>query len=163
MAHSSSKETAAKTLVIGIGNEYRSDDGVGILVVRKLRKLNLSNIEIAEEPGDGARIIELWKEQKSVILVDAAQSGSEPGTIYRFEVSKNKIPAKLFKYSSHNFSVPQALEIAKSLNQLPKRVVIYGVEGKEFSDGTDMSPAVKRMSDYVVDLIIEELKIPHVK
>ena len=39
---------ANKTLLIGIGNEFRGDDGVGSETARRLKTLNLPNLEILE-------------------------------------------------------------------------------------------------------------------
>src|SRR6266700_3180765 len=61
-------------LVIGIGNEYRSDDGVGLVVARGLRAKNLPDMLIIESSGDGAALMEAWKAAPSVIVIDAAAS-----------------------------------------------------------------------------------------
>ena len=55
-------------LVIGVGNEYRSDDGVGLVVIRTLKEKGLPNVRLLERSGDGADLMELWKrDRKSVV------------------------------------------------------------------------------------------------
>lgn len=158
MSNSQTKSNYPKILVIGVGNEFRNDDAVGIHVARKLRKMNISAIQIMEDPGDGASLIERWKDQDVVVVVDAASSGSDPGVIHRFDAVKQKLPSSFFHYSSHNFSVAEAIELSKSLNQLPKKLVVYGIEGKDFQHGNDVTTPVKKAADYVIDIIVEDLK-----
>ena len=61
-------------LIIGIGNEYRGDDAAGLLAARKLRNYDLKGIEVIENNGDGAELINKWTGRKKVILIDAVQS-----------------------------------------------------------------------------------------
>jgi hydrogenase maturation protease len=144
--------------IIGVGNEFRGDDGIGIHVVRRLRKLNLTQIEITDNVKDGAELMELWKNKEHVIVIDAVSTGSEPGMIYRIDVTKKPLPAKFAKHSSHSFSVADAIELSRKLSQLPSRLIIYGIEGKDFSHGEDLSDQVKKVSGYVIDLILQEAK-----
>jgi hydrogenase maturation protease len=161
MSATQTKPNPQKLLVIGVGNEFRNDDAVGINVARKLRKLNISAIQIMEDTGDGAKLIEKWKDQDVVVVVDAASSGSEPGMIYRFDAVKQKMPTQFFNYSSHNFSVAEAVEMSRTLNQLPKRLVVYGIEGKDFAQGNSVTSPVKKAAEYVLDIIVEEFRTKH--
>jgi hydrogenase maturation protease len=144
--------------IVGVGNEFRSDDGIGIHVARRLRKLNLSQIEITENVKDGIELMELWKNKEYVIIIDAASTGSEPGMIYRFDATKKPLPTKFANRSSHNFSVAEAIELSRKLSQLPSKLVIYGIEGKDFSHGEKLSDPVQKVSGYVIDLILQETK-----
>ncbi len=156
-------EHSDTTFVIGVGNEFRGDDGIGIHIARRLGKLNLSHIQITEAVKDGTNLMELWKDKENVIIIDAASTGSEPGMIYRFIASKKALPAQFFRHSSHTFSVAEAVELSRKLSQLPVRLIIYGIEGKDFSNGVHLSETVLRASEYVLDLILQETKpsVPH--
>lgn len=140
-------------LIIGVGNETRGDDAVGLIVSRDLQKRLGRNAVFLEENGDGSRLIERWAHFDSVILVDAAQSGSEPGGIHRFEVGESPLPANLFQYSTHAFGVAQAIELARAMHQLPRHLVVYGVEGKCFDEGTSLSPMVERAAKELVEAL----------
>ncbi|MBM4175484.1 MAG: hydrogenase maturation protease [Ignavibacteria bacterium] len=146
-------------LLIGIGNEFRSDDGIGILISRKIKQLNLPNIVVIEASGEGSELIELWKNQKFVIVVDAVNSGSKPGKIFKFDVTEQSLPIKFFNYSSHAFGLAEAVEVSRKLGELPERLLIYGIEGKNFSFGEKISEKVIEASDHVINLIIERIKI----
>jgi hydrogenase maturation protease len=148
----------ARILVIGVGNEYRSDDAVGLVVARRLRQLSIGNVTVIEASGEGTDLMESWKGADTVIIVDAASSGAKPGTIHRIDARAQRIPTGLLRYSTHAFSVGEAVELARAMNRLPPRMVVYGVEGERFDEGTVLSRAVEGSVDAVVDLVLKQLR-----
>jgi hydrogenase maturation protease len=145
-------------LVIGIGNEFRRDDAVGLIVVRGLRKKNLPRVTFAESSGEGAQLMELWKGAPAVILVDALSSGKKPGVIQKFEAHRRPLPAQAFRTSTHAFSLGEAIELARAMNELPLSVIVYGVEGKNFEAGMGLSPEVEGAVKVVGEKIFQDLK-----
>lgn len=146
-----------RVLIIGIGNEYRRDDAVGLVVARALHDKNLDGIEILEMSGEGAALIEAWQDAERVIVIDAVCSGASPGTIFRFEAYHQPIPTQFFRYSTHNFGLAEAIELARSLEQLPKELIVYGIEGKDFSLGEGLSSEIAHAAHEVVQRIEKEL------
>lgn len=146
-----------KVLLIGIGNEYRSDDAAGLVVARRVREKGADQITVRESNGEGAALIDSWKETRTVILVDAVCSGSEAGTVHRIEAHCETLPANLFRYSTHAFSVAEAIELGRVLNQLPARLIVYGIEGKSFVAGVGLSPEVDEAIERVVNCVFEDL------
>ncbi len=147
-----------KPLVIGIGNPYRSDDRAGLIVLEKLKAQNLIDIELMEAMGEGAVLIDIWKDREHVIVVDAVDSGARPGTVYRFDVRQERIPSKFFRYSTHAFSLAEAVELARSLERLPERLIVFGIEGKNFKAGTSVSPEISRAAEEVADRILRDIR-----
>ncbi len=145
-------------LVIGVGNETRGDDAIGPLVARKLSKLCDQSVSILEQSGEGAALMSSWCENDAVFIIDAVQSGKESGTIFRFDVHQEPIPRKFFHYSTHDFSVAEAIELARVLKTLPPRVIIYGVEGACFEPGIDLTPSVEAALDNVAESIRREIE-----
>lgn len=137
-------------LVIGIGNEYRSDDGAGLVVARGLRAKNLPDMLIIESSGDGAALMEAWKTAPSVILIDAAASGKAPGTIQRFDALTQPLPPGFSFHSTHAFGVAEAIGLARALQQLPPHLVVYAIEGKHFTAGVGLSPRVAKAVQKVI-------------
>lgn len=149
-------ESDPDILLIGIGNELRGDDAVGLLIARELEKASLPGIAILEESGEGAALIEAWEGHRTVFLFDAVSTGNfPPGTIYRFDANADKIPADFFHYSTHHFSVAEAIELSRSLNRLPEKLVVYGIEGVNFDYGIHLSPAIEK----AMLKIVEEIKL----
>lgn len=143
-------------LIIGVGNAMRGDDGVGPLVARRLAQVLPPEVSVAEESGEGTRLMESWVGEDAVFVVDAVSSGSEPGTIVRFDAIERVIPASYFRYSTHAFSLAEAVELSRALEMLPPRLVIFGIEGASFSPGEGLTPAVEQAAEEVVRRMAEE-------
>jgi len=144
-------------LVIGVGNDYGGDDAAGHLVVRKLKAMEGDIVRIVEESGEGASLMEAWRGGDVAIVIDAVRSGAVPGTIHRFEAETQPIPGRLFAYSTHAFSVAEAIEMARALDQLPAELIIYGIEGNSFDPGGELSLEVRAAVDEAVQRISQEI------
>ena len=145
-------------LLIGIGNEYRNDDAVGLWIARKIRDKKLPSIVVKEESGEGAALMEAWQGCQNVIIVDAVKSDAEPGTVFRIDAKKESVPVKLFHYSTHAFGVAEAIELARTMNTLPQRILLFGIEGKISTAGTNISPVALKATKQVIKQIIKEVK-----
>jgi hydrogenase maturation protease len=144
-------------LIIGVGNEYRRDDGAGAEVVRRIEKLNLPQVRVLLHSGEGASLLEHFCEADLVIVIDAAQSESSPGAVHFFDAGDSPIPSAFFNYSTHAFSVAEAVELARALNKLPTRLLIYGIEGADFSNGVGLTEGVQVSVDTVVERIVANI------
>lgn len=147
-----------KVLLIGIGNEYRSDDRIGLEVARQIRKKQFPCVIVKEESGEGTALMEAWRGCESVIIRDAVSSGVKPGTIFEIDARGKNVPAKFFHYSTHAFSVAKAIELARTMKTFPSRVLVYGIEGADFSAGTNISHAVQESAEQVVEQILKMVK-----
>lgn len=143
-------------LFIGIGNEYRHDDAVGLMVARDLKGQGISHARIEEHSGEGASLMDLWAGTSDVIVCDAVSSGAMPGTVHRLEAHREALPSDFFHYSTHAFSLAEAVELARSLGKLPERLVVYGIEGKDFASGRGLSAEVEAAAQAVVQSILKE-------
>ncbi len=149
---------AAHTLVIGLGNPCRGDDGAGRVAAQRLRELDLPGVEVREESGEGAALMDAWKDADTVMVIDAAQSGAAPGTIHRLDARETPVPARFFHYSTHAFSVAEAVELARALGRLPPRLIVYGIEGRDFSAGEKLSPGVTASVDELLRRVRQEIE-----
>jgi hydrogenase maturation protease len=145
-------------LVIGIGNEYAQDDAAGLLVARKVKEEVRDKIRIIESSGDGASLIEAWKGASSTIVIDAVRSGAEPGRIHRFDPHQKPLPVQPFRGSTHAFGLYEAVELARSLNQLPQKLIVYGIEGQSFTAGTNVSGAITQAVVAVTRSVLEQIE-----
>ena len=86
---------------------------------------------------------EAWKDAAGVIVVDAVVSGGPPGAIYRFNAHGAGVPVQLSRsLSSHGWGVAEALALGNIFQELPPWLIIYGIEGKNFGPGQEVSPEV---------------------
>ena len=147
-----------KIIVIGIGNEFRGDDAAGLLVVRRLKKKQPAGVELQEQSGEAIALMEAMDGADAVILVDAVQSGAEAGQIHRYDASEQAMPAQFMRCSTHNFSVHDAIEMARALEKLPSRLMVYGIEGLHFEHGSELTSAVQTAVVVAAQRIEEELE-----
>ena len=145
-------------LVIGIGNPYRADDGVGLAVARHLKERAPGNLKILEASGEFTSLMESWKHAGAVILVDALQSGQRPGAIFRFNALEQRLPAGISRHSTHALGIMEAIELARMINRLPPSLIFYGIEGKNFQAGFGLSPEVEASVEKAVDCILEDIR-----
>jgi hydrogenase maturation protease len=142
--------------VIGVGNRYRGDDAVGIEVARRVLEL-APEIPVQLEEAEPVDLMDRWEGAERVVVVDAVVSDCAPGTVHRFEPVRIPLPAQLFRYSTHSFSVAEAVELARTLDRLPAELVLYGIEGERFAPGAELSPAVSAVVDEVARRIVAEV------
>jgi hydrogenase maturation protease len=89
--------------------------------------------------------------------VDAVRSGAEPGTVHRIDATHEPLPATLSAASTHTLGVGEAIELARALGRLPARVVVYGIEAESLAAGEELTPAVERAVDDVVEQLRNDL------
>jgi hydrogenase maturation protease len=148
----------AEILVIGVGNEFRGDDAVGIWVARQLAQSAPPRVAVIEQRGEGADLMDAWQGAEMVLLIDAASSGAKPGTIHRFAAHQAPLPAELFSFSSHAFGVAEAVEMARLLGELPPQMLVYTIEGETFDPGASLSPAVAQAVEDIIPRLLREIE-----
>lgn len=147
--------------IIGLGNEFRGDDAVGLMAARRLRQAIGDRAEVIEAELAGIDLMELIKEARVVILIDAARSGQAAGTIYRLDASVDPIGGQLFAHSSHAIGLSEALELARALGTLPATVIVYAVEAENTEAGQPLSTSVAKALDQVVQQVVQECDACH--
>jgi hydrogenase maturation protease len=152
LPHARGRASLIDTLVIGLGNSWRGDDGAGPAVARGLLDEVPARVRVYEREPVG--LIEDWAGADAVIVVDAVSSGAPPGTIHRLDPLSEPIPAALSQGSTHAFGLAETIELARTLHRLPQRLTVYGIEGERFAAGEQLSPPVSA----AVEAVREELR-----
>ncbi|MBO3752753.1 hydrogenase maturation protease [Streptosporangiaceae bacterium NEAU-GS5] len=127
-----------RTVVIGIGNDYRGDDAIGLAVARLLRGVTYA--EVVENGGDPIALIDAWTGADLAIVIDATRSGCPPGTV---TVHDGLHAEPTGHGSTHALSLADAIELGRALDRLPARLVVIGIEGADFTLGAPLSPPVE--------------------
>jgi hydrogenase maturation protease len=151
------REEKKKSLsLIGIGNSFRGDDAAGLEVVRRLRLAHPPGVILIEQEDEPDSLVEAWSTADEALVVDGIGSGSTPGRLHRFDVTDAPLPAEIFNPSTHSMGLPEAVELARELDRLPGRLIVYGIEGKTFVAGEGLSePVQKTVQKLVMDLYRE--------
>ena len=140
-------------LIVGCGNQDRSDDAAGLLVVRRLRELGIYGLELGCE---GLALIDAWSGWADVIVVDAVMSGVPPGTITVWDARTSPFPVGQFRCSTHAFGMAETIELARALGRLPGKLIVYGIEGIRFGCGEPPSPEVAEAVERLAQRIAKE-------
>ena len=140
-----------KTLVIGVGNLLRCDDGVGIHVVNRLNEV-ASYIDTLDVALGSIEILEAMKGRDRVFIVDAIQAGGEPGAIYRVNLSGGEEPPRITH--SHGVDLLTTLRLGDSLfpGQMPREMILLAVEAE---DVTTLSESCTSKVQAAVDKVVE--------
>jgi hydrogenase maturation protease len=148
-------------VVVGIGNRFRRDDGVGLLVLDAVRSRLPTCVTAFESNGDAVALVSTWEGADLAVLIDAVVSGAKPGTIYRFD-GAHRLPARFFRAaSSHVLGLADALELARALDRVPPRVLVVGIEAADVAMGDGLSAAVAAALPRAADLVIHLLDELH--
>jgi hydrogenase maturation protease len=139
-------------LVIGCGNLDRGDDGAGVMVAERLRKLGFDARILT---GEALNLIEAWSGADDVVVVDAVESDTLLGKVWVWDGRTEKIQRGL-PISTHGFGVAEAIKLARILGCLPKRLRVFGIEGRRFDVGSEISPEVVSATEEVAKRIAGE-------
>jgi hydrogenase maturation protease len=148
-----------RVVVIGIGNRWRSDDGVGPAVAAAVRRHRFGDgtVDVLELDGDAARLVDAWAGADLAVVVDAVRSGAPAGTVRRYAGDPVEMPAGAAPASSHGLGLREAIGLGRAVGRMPERFVVIAVEGATFADGTGLSPAVGAAVPRAARLVIDEV------
>lgn len=149
--------SGGRRLFIGIGNPLRGDDAAGLLAARALRAREPDGIEVLELEGEPVDLIEAWAGAEAVVVADAVASGGEPGEVHRIDAVEGPLPAALAGASTHAMGLAEAVELARALDRLPPRLLVYGIEAASFETGAEPTPAVRAAAERVAEAVAKEL------
>ena len=140
--------------IICCGNPARGDDGAGTLVAQQLRDFGIE-AEICF--GEALELIEAWTGANDVIVVDSVETGAALGTVWRWDGRKASFPTD-HSASTHGLGLSAAVQLARVVGRLPERLQIYGIEGRRFEYGTEVSPELK----LAVEQVVREIGQAHI-
>ncbi len=145
--------------VVGVGNEFRGDDGAGILAVRMLKEKVPAEVRTAELAGDQSDLLELMRSSDALVIIDAVRSSAAAGTIFRVDASQDPMPENFFSFSTHSFDSAHAIELARALKALPAKVIFYGIVGKEYSYASRISRDVEKSVGFLQAKVMNEINL----
>jgi hydrogenase maturation protease len=146
------------TLVVGLGNPLRGDDGIGVRVVEALRKLSpTEDVEVVDGGTQGLGIVSLVEGRERLILIDAADTGKSPGRFTRFTLDQVQLRGADQHLSVHSAGLRDALLLAQALQVLPDDVVIFGVQPANLDWVSGLSPEVEAALPELVAAVVDEI------
>jgi hydrogenase maturation protease len=145
----------ARVHVIGVGSPF-GDDRLGWLVAEMVqRKLAPGTVDISTRDRPGTLLLNEWREDQRLVLVDAMQSGAQPGSLHRMAASE--VGGETPGSSSHGFGVAAALALARVLGRDLSRATVFGVEMSTDQVADVLSEPVRAALPVLVDQIAAEV------
>jgi hydrogenase maturation protease len=141
-------------IVIGIGNSFRRDDGVGLAVADRIAEQDLPGVRVVSGIGEPAMLLDAWSGAAHAVVVDAAAGqDSTPGRIRRWTARDLEATAVM---SSHALGLAQTCALGQALARMPDKLVVFTVDIADANHGTGLTPAVAAAVPDLVDAIIAE-------
>lgn len=143
-------------VVIGIGNTFRRDDGVGLAVAEDIARRNLPGIHVVTDVGDPGTILDTWADAPLAVVVDAAMgNGGTPGRIRRWTPGEEEPGMSVL--TSHTMGLCEAYALGEMLGRAPGRLVVLGIEIADAGYGLGCTPAVAAAVPSAVEAVLAEL------
>jgi hydrogenase maturation protease len=181
-AAASGRPAAPSAVLVGIGNAYRRDDGIGPAVAMAVCELRPADVAVVISDGEPAGLLEAWSGAQRAVLVDAVRGPAKPGTVIP---GTESVPGRMHRSvlvptpgaakgtaddaiaaaswtapgsaSTHRMGVADAVRLAAAVHMLPERLVVFGIEITDIGFGPGLSPAVAAAVPDVVQAVLAEL------
>ncbi len=137
-------------LIVGLGSPH-GDDQLGWMAIDRLQLPLPAGITTHKVRG-GIELLECLAGQELGIIIDASAPAGQPGSIRSFEWPCPELTACL-PSGTHDLGLIDALQLAETLGQLPKRVLIFTIEARETSPGAALSADVVSRLDAVLGAV----------
>jgi hydrogenase maturation protease len=147
--------------IIGFGNKYRSDDGIGIRVIEELKKLSFfKDIDAIDGGTSGTDLLFLAKECRKIIIIDAIDIGEDTGGIARIKESdiEDFIKKDCRSLSLHDLNLSDILKLIRAL-KINIDITIIGVKPASTDLGENLSPEVERKIPQIISMVKEEIAV----
>jgi hydrogenase maturation protease len=153
---------APRIAIIGCGNPNRGDDGAGPEVLRLLRGTvdeSENGVRLLDAGSDGMVVMFAARGCQALILVDACQSGAEPGAIFEVPGAELEQPAPA-SFNLHDFRWDHALYAGRRIyrEDFPQEVTVFLIEAGTVALGIGLSEPVSTAAGRVAARITDRLR-----
>lgn len=114
-----------KTLVVGIGNELRGDDAIGLCVVAELRSRWTGRADLRAVDGDLLAIADVLGNYGKLVIIDALPPGESPGRLEVTLLGPEPLPGRKI-YSLHDMDLLWQLRLIAG--SFAGTIVLIGIE-----------------------------------
>jgi hydrogenase maturation protease len=140
-------------IIIGVGNLYRSDDGIGIRLIQELQKTMLPpHVDLLDGGTDGLSLLNYMEGYKEALILDAVNMGKSTGDSIFLTEKEMKLKSFQSSLSTHGFGVAEVLTLAKTINT-PCSITVFGIQPSITTYGKILSSELENnISNYISSL-----------
>lgn len=141
----------APILVLGLGNELFTDEGIGVEAARRLAESELPGVEIMDGGTLGITLLPELEGRDAVLILDAvAAEGEAPGAVIVMDNADLALPFRLL-FSAHQIGVSETLAAARLVGTAPSRIVAVGMVPFSLDPGFGISSEAQPIVDEMVE------------
>lgn len=144
------------TLVIGVGNDFRRDDGIGPAVAAEIARRSFPDVKVLTAAGDPTELLDAWDGVTLCVIVDAVVGdGAEPGRMRRWSPSDRRADSVV---SSHTLSLSATYALGEALGRLPRKLLVFTIDAADVGHGVGLSPALADAVPAVTAAVLAEIE-----
>jgi hydrogenase maturation protease len=144
-----------RVVVVGVGNSFRRDDGVGPAVAAAVDACAIPGVRVVTDVAEPTALLDAWADVRLAVVVDAAMtSPAAPGLIHRCAMGQL---VRAPTVSSHGVDVPTVIALGRALGRVPDDVVLFAVEVADTGYGVGLTPNVEAAVPRVVAAVMAEI------
>ena len=148
----------ARTLILGFGNPFYGDDGLGVRVVDMLAGTELPPwVSLAAAGTPGWELPAWLQGWPRAILIDAALMDLPPGAWRCFNPGSIQMIKSGKHFSLHEAGLPDGLALAEALGMLPLEIILYCMQPESLEEGQELSQPVRSALTGLVEEIVVDL------
>lgn len=151
--------TGNYTVVLGLGNLLRRDEGLGIRALELLqaRYILPESVLLVDGGTLGLDLLAYLEEASQLLILDATVTDEPPGSLLR--AVNQEIPAFFgMRTSPHEIALADLLAVLRLRGTMPARLVLWGMQPATIELGWELSePVAARLGD-LVDAVAQELQ-----
>ena len=147
---------AGRSLILGMGNVLRGDDGVGVWVARMLAQLPLpQGVEVVDGGIDTGRMGLVVAGRLLTVVVDSAQGDGPPGSVRRYRLDQVQ-PWAASGQGPHGQHLLHVFEENRVAGLDTGAVVLVTVQGRDLSWQLGLSPPlVEALAEVMRRVLVE--------
>jgi hydrogenase maturation protease len=147
----------SKVLLLGLGNDILTDDGVGLHIVREIRgRLHgREDIDVIDTCEMGLSLLDMLIDYPCLVLVDAVQTHqAPPGSLHEVGLDDLTI---LPLMAPHYFGIGEIMALGRQLGlKVPECVRIFAVEVMDpFTVNTRMTAPLHQAMPHLVETVMD--------
>jgi len=154
-----------RVLVAGVGNIFLGDDGFGPQVARRLSAMDLpQRVRVTDYGISGMHLAyDIAEGYDTTIVIDAAASGGEPGSVvvtevdgeYRHDRVAGTEPSATPLFDAHGMQPDVVFGVLDMLGARAGRIIVVGCEPASIDCRIGLSEPVEAAVDQAVTIIMD--------
>ncbi|MDE2311001.1 MAG: HyaD/HybD family hydrogenase maturation endopeptidase [Betaproteobacteria bacterium] len=144
-----------KILVLGIGNTLLADEGVGVVAMRELeaRFGARADMEFLDGGTLSFTLAVPISECAALLVIDAAELGSPPGTVRSFEGEEmDRFLGANRKSSVHEVGLLDLMSVSRLTGHWPEQRALIGIQPAVVDWGEALTPTVAAALPEICDI-----------